>query len=162
MEDVKDKAIDEDAVDGVDEDAAEVGDASAAPERGDGSDYVPQYLRDDPNARDWRVEGNDVRDFIGVDPEYMNYATDAGKPSLTDADRLQYTDQYDHLIGNADDDPEYAEGGASVVEVIEIDENSTPEDIEAALANGKAIKVNPSADLSDLGEKTGTGPLTLS
>jgi hypothetical protein len=133
---------DDDAEVVVSETDSDASENSSLPVRGDGADYVPKYLRDDPNARDFRVEGNDVRDFIGVDPEYMNYADIGGKPLLTDADRLKHTDQYDHLIGNADDDPELlhhsVDEPAEGSDDDEVDENSSPEEIEAALAAKKA------------------------
>lgn len=37
-------------------------------------------------GRDFRVEGNDVRGYIGVDSEYRTYADDTHKPFITDAD----------------------------------------------------------------------------
>jgi hypothetical protein len=57
-------------------------------------------------ARDYRVEGNDVRDYVGVDPEYMTYANPTEAPMLTDTERWDQTSQYDHLEGNADEDEE--------------------------------------------------------
>lgn len=54
-------------------------------------------------ARDYRVEGNDPRDYIGVDPEYQTYANEYDKPILTDNERWDYTSQYDHLEGNAEE-----------------------------------------------------------
>lgn len=50
------------------------------------------------------LSGNDRRDFVGVTPEYMNYANEYDRPILTDEERLKFTDQYDHLIGNANED----------------------------------------------------------
>lgn len=55
-------------------------------------------------ARDYRVEGNDVRDYIGVDPEYMTYANATEAPMLTDTERYDQTTQYDHLEGNYADE----------------------------------------------------------
>lgn len=46
--------------------------------------YVPQP------ARVFQVEGNDVRGFTGVDPEYMNYADVTGAPILSEAEENAY------------------------------------------------------------------------
>lgn len=64
-------------------------------------EYVPDHVLD--GGRDYRVEGNDVSGYIGVDPEYMTYASVGQKPMLTDMERFTYTNQYDHLVGNADE-----------------------------------------------------------
>jgi len=61
----------------------------------------------------------DVGDYIGVSPEYMNYANDYDKPILTDKERLQFTDQYDHLVGNADAEDLPADADADEAEVKE-------------------------------------------
>lgn len=60
-------------------------------------------------ARDYRVQDNDVRDYIGVDPEYQTYANEYDRPILTDAERFDYTHQYDHLEGNAEESDEEKE-----------------------------------------------------
>jgi hypothetical protein len=63
------------------------------------------YVHDpEVHGRDYRVEGNDVRDYYGVDPEYRTYANDTDKPIMTDTERFTFTDQYDHLVGNHSDD----------------------------------------------------------
>lgn len=67
-------------------------------------------------ARDFRVEGNDVRDYVGVDAEYMTYANATEAPMLTDTERYDQTTQYDHLEGNADEE---LDG--------DVDDNETPE-----------------------------------
>ena len=68
-------------------------------------DERKEYVHDpEVHGRDYRVEGNDIRDYIGVDPEYMTYANPSDAPILTDTERFNYTDQYDHLEGNADDE----------------------------------------------------------
>lgn len=66
------------------------------------SDQRAPYVHPE-DARDYRVEGNDVRDYVGVDPEYMTYANPSDAPILTDTERFAYTEQYDHLEGNADE-----------------------------------------------------------
>lgn len=75
-------------------------------------DQRAEYVHDpEVHGRDYRVEGNDVRDYIGVDPEYMTYANATEAPGLTDVERFQYTSQYDHLEGNMDGDlPDSPEG----------------------------------------------------
>lgn len=103
------------------EDGVRENDLSQAQENGDvdGStndetqalnDQRAEYVPVDPDARDYRVEGNDVRDYIGVDPEYMTYANETEAPGLTDKERFLYTEQYDHLEGNADEESEVPEG----------------------------------------------------
>lgn len=67
---------------------------------GSPDEYVPAHVLD--GGRDFRVEGNDVSGYIGVDPEYMTYANPGDKPHLTDQERFMFTDQFDHLEGNAD------------------------------------------------------------
>lgn len=57
-------------------------------------------------GRDYRVEGNDVGGYLGVSPEYMTYANDTEKPLLTDQEKWDYTNQLDHLEGNADEEVE--------------------------------------------------------
>ena len=74
----------------------------AEPTRVSGNpDFVPQHVLD--GGRDFAVPGNDVSGYIGVSPEYMTYANPANQPRLTDLERFELTDQYDHLIDNADD-----------------------------------------------------------
>lgn len=68
-------------------------------------DQRKPYVHDpEVHGRDYRVEGNDVRDFVGVDPEYRTYANEYDAPILTDVERFNQTDQYDHLEGNADEE----------------------------------------------------------
>lgn len=57
-------------------------------------------------GRDYRVEGNDVGGYLGVSPEYMTYANETEKPLLTDQEKWDYTNQLDHLEGNADEEVE--------------------------------------------------------
>lgn len=47
----------------------------------------------DPEARNFAVEGNDLRGYIGVDPEYMTYADDTHKPYSTDEEVLPPSEQ---------------------------------------------------------------------
>jgi hypothetical protein len=71
----------------------------------DMEDQRAEYVHDpEVHGRDFRVEGNDVRDYVGVDPEYMTYANPGDAPMLTDTERFMYTSQYDHLEGNADEE----------------------------------------------------------
>lgn len=55
-------------------------------------------------GRDYRLEGNDVSGYIGVDVEYQNYANETEKPLLTDLEKWTYTNQLDHLEGNMDEE----------------------------------------------------------
>lgn len=41
------------------------------------------------DGRSWAVEGNDTSAYVGVDPEYRNYANDTERPYLTDDERKQ-------------------------------------------------------------------------
>lgn len=67
-------------------------------------DQRKEFVHDpEVHGRDYRVEGNDVRDYIGVDPEYRTYANEYDAPMLTDTERFNFTDQYDHLEGNHDE-----------------------------------------------------------
>jgi hypothetical protein len=67
-------------------------------------DRAPYEYDAEVHGRDYRVEGNDVRDYVGVDPEYMTYANPTEAPMLTDTERWDQTTQYDHLEGNADEE----------------------------------------------------------
>lgn len=68
----------------------------------DDFEFVPGHVLD--GGRDFRVEGNDVSGYLGVDPEYQTYASETSKPMLTDTERYDLTDQYAHLEGNHEDD----------------------------------------------------------
>lgn len=45
---------------------------------------LSHVAKDDGKARSFQVEGNDTEGFFGVNPEYMNYADDTGKPGTPD------------------------------------------------------------------------------
>lgn len=77
--------------------------AAAVLERESAKEDRAEYVHPE-GARDYRVEGNDVRDYVGVDPEYMTYANPTEAPMLTDTERYDQTTQYDHLEGNADEE----------------------------------------------------------
>lgn len=47
---------------------------------------------DAPTPRSMVVPGNDLRGYIGVSPEYMNYANETDKPILTEDEAYLYTD----------------------------------------------------------------------
>lgn len=78
-------------------------------------------------GRDFRVQGNDISDYIGVSPEYMTYANETDKPINTDYEALQFTKKYDHLIGNGDD-----EGNLIADDEDETDENGPAPETPAA------------------------------
>jgi hypothetical protein len=118
---------DEKADEKVDE-KVEVQEAEVRAEEEQVEDQRAPYMHDpEVHGRDYRVEGNDVRDYVGVSPEYKTYANEYDKPILTDTERFQFTDQYDHLEGNADEevietDREVSTGDVSpVAETDEID-----------------------------------------
>lgn len=83
--------------------------ATAVLERESAKEDRAPYVHPE-GARDYRVEGNDVRDYVGVDPEYMTYANATEAPMLTDTERYDQTTQYDHLEGNADEVSEELDG----------------------------------------------------
>lgn len=85
-------------------------------------EYVPQHVLD--GGRDYRVEGNDVSGYIGVDPEYMTYSNPGEKPILTDAEKWDYTNQLDHLEGNMDGEDEQASSDQDVNDVNASDSDS--------------------------------------
>jgi hypothetical protein len=64
--------------------------------------YEPAHLA--YGGKDYRLPGNDVSGYIGVSPEYMNYANEYDKPGNTDYELLQHTDALDHLIPEEDED----------------------------------------------------------
>jgi hypothetical protein len=119
------------------------------------NDVYQQHANDDnrkeyvhpEGARDYRVEGNDVRDYIGVDPEYMTYANETEAPILTDSERFLHTDQYDHLEGNADEDEESSDEDSADEESTDadgakdsaVDAKATPEDGEAPRENRSTV-----------------------
>lgn len=101
-------------------------------------DQRAPYVHDpETMGRDYRIiddetgQPQDVRDFVGVDPEYMNHSTVAGKPILTDTERFLYTDQYAHLEGNLDrlpaDEAAEAEADATPAEGAEESEGTEGE-----------------------------------
>jgi hypothetical protein len=47
---------------------------------------------DAPTPRVMVVPGNDLRGYIGVSPEYMNYANETDKPIITEDEAYLYTD----------------------------------------------------------------------
>lgn len=74
--------------------------------------YVPQP------ARVFQVEGNDVRGYQGVDPEYMNYAGVEGQPLMNEVEEAAYNERQRKVaVANglqepADDDMVFVEGSA--------------------------------------------------
>lgn len=76
--------------------------AAAVLERESAKKERAEYVHPE-GARDFRVEGNDVRDYVGVDQEYRTYANPTEAPMLTDTERYDLTTQYDHLEGNFDE-----------------------------------------------------------
>lgn len=51
-----------------------------------------------PRPRDFTVPGNDLTGYIGVAPEYMNYANPVNKPYLTETEAYLYTNLTDEEI----------------------------------------------------------------
>lgn len=95
------------------------------------TEYVPQHVVD--GGRDYRVldddgKPQDVSGYIGVDPEYMTYADETQKPFLTDQERFTYTNQYDHLVGNADEEVDNADAKDATTDPAPVDENKRDDD----------------------------------
>lgn len=82
------------------------------------------------DGRDYRVEGNDTRGYVGVDPEYQTYANETEKPLNTSQEEWDLG-LLDHLEGNMDETAE-ADGtetdeAAEAVEPVEpAEEPETP------------------------------------
>jgi hypothetical protein len=55
------------------------------------------------DGRDYRVEGNDISGYVGVDPEYMTYANETEKP-LNTAQEQWDLGLLNDLEGNMDED----------------------------------------------------------
>lgn len=114
--------------------------------KGGTNEFVPDHVL--AGGRDFRVEGNDVSGYIGVDPEYQTYANEHDKPLLTDVERFNLTDQYDHLIGNADDEVEAAEGDEAAESAEETEEPETAAPVAERRDGDKpggALLIAPSA-----------------
>jgi hypothetical protein len=73
-------------------------------------------------AGSYRVAGNDVSGYLGVDNEYMNYADETQKPSLTEEE------QYLFLPAPVDEEDESVEGYGPVTD----EEKSAESDDEDA------------------------------
>lgn len=102
-------------------------------------EYVPQSVVD--GGRDYRVEGNDVRDYVGVDPEYMTYANETEKPHLTHQERYDYTNQYEHLEGNYPDE----EADEAQVSNREASASGQETSVGAKESQPEAVNLNPFA-----------------
>lgn len=106
-------------------------------------EYVPQHVLD--GGRDYRVEGNDVSGYIGVDPEYMTYANLGEKPILTDDEKWDYTNQLNHLEGNADvESTGDANGDAVPVDKTEVDSSGGSESSDSVVVTDQP-PVDPDA-----------------
>lgn len=132
--------------DKTNEEATEVDDSNTDEK---GSEFTPAHVLE--GGYDYRVDGNDASGYIGVSPEYQTYANPLNKPMLSDAERLLHTDQYDHLIGNADDEGNLIvndEGNGDS----KIDENETQNDREKdqpdaeSMIDGAPSETNPAVE----------------
>lgn len=60
-----------------------------------------------PDARNLAVEGNDLDGYIGVSPEYMNYADETMRPFATEEERIPVAELRDiEDAASASDDSE--------------------------------------------------------
>ena len=118
-------------------------------DEGGETEYVPAHVLD--GGRDFRVEGNDVSGYLGVDPEYMTYANETERPHLTDQERYDFTDQYSHLEGNEADEADEAEvdsadksdeSGAVAVEFVRVDEEGKPVQDKESSTTATSTNVN--------------------
>lgn len=84
-------------------------------------------VRED-GARDYRVEGNDVSAYVGVDPIYQNYADETHKPSRADdgaeAEVFERLDNDGKAVAEAaeklkqeDEEPELGDDTSNAAEV---------------------------------------------
>lgn len=48
------------------------------------------------DGRSFTIEGNDTSGYVGVDPEYRNYANETDKPILSDA-TVEHMKEHGHL-----------------------------------------------------------------
>jgi hypothetical protein len=71
-----------------------------------------------PVPRDFAVPGNDLTGYIGVAPEYMNYADPTHKPYLTEEEAWLYT--------NLDDEAIDATRNRTTPDGVEVPENEMP------------------------------------
>jgi len=62
-----------------------------------------------PAPRSYAVPGNDLTGYIGVAPEYMNYADPSHKPYLTEREAMLFTNLTDEDIEATRDDVRNAE-----------------------------------------------------
>lgn len=88
--------------------------------------------------RDWTGDGNDVEDFVGVSPEYKNYANETDKPLVGDEDELILK-----RVGNAEErgNVEYNEFGQPVSEGESFSSGSNDPDVGS---KKKSAPSNPS------------------
>lgn len=128
----EDEAVESTEAEEVQDDETEENNAEQVDER---RPYV--HPEGTPVILDDSGKPQDVGDYIGVSPEYMNYANQYDKPILTDQERLQFTDQYDHLVGNADetDLPVGEDDGSAEVQ------NPEPADFPDDEADSDAVEV---------------------
>ena len=70
-----------------------------------------------PGPRSMVVPGNDLTGYIGVSPEYMNYANATEKPILTEAEAHLFTDLTDEEIeATRTHESDFENEGPAVVE----------------------------------------------
>lgn len=69
-----------------------------AEDKTDEQKAAEEFAAANPGPRDMTVPGNDLTGYIGVAPEYMNYATPAGKPYLTEEEAYRFTNLSDDQV----------------------------------------------------------------
>ncbi len=95
------------------------------------------------DGRDYRVEGNDISGYVGVDPEYMTYANETEKP-LNTAQEQWDLGLLDHLEGNMDKAEECDETAEAEADETEAEESEAPvEETEAPPAPATLPSHNP-------------------
>ena len=75
-----------------------------------------------PGPRDLTVPGNDLTGYLGVSPEYMNYANPTEKPILTEEEALLFTTLTDEQIAATRDHKSDFDNEAPAVAVADEDE----------------------------------------
>lgn len=91
------------------------------------------------DGRDYRVEGNDISGYVGVDPEYMTYANETDRPLNTALEQWDLG-LLDHLEGNMDDEKKADETDAETAETPE-DDKSDQTPAEAPAAHNAPVSV---------------------
>lgn len=91
-------------------------------------------------GRSFTIPGNDTSGFVGVDPEYMNYASETDKPRLTKKDMraLVASGEFEFVDVQVPADKAEEINGFVVDPVIEPD----PENVETTVETGTSTSAS--------------------